>query len=230
MTSAFRRQFDKGATWFNERPIRERVIITVTAVVLVLFAGWELWVTPVMTGNEQLRSRLVSLSDTQASLLQQQQLLTEQLSSDPSRVLRDRLAARQQRLDQLDAQLAETTGRLIAPRAMVGLLRDILAAQDKLELLGVELMSPVPVFEDGPSVSEDVKGKDEAREPLLFAHDAEIVIRGGYMNVLAYLETLEAMDARLGWVLLDYDASEYPENEIRIRVRTLSLDRAWLGV
>lgn len=230
MTSAFRQQFDKGATWFNERPIRERVIITITAVVLVLFAGWELWVTPVMAGNEQLRSRLVSLSDTQASLLQQQQLLTEQLSSDPSRVLRDRLAARQQRLDQLDARLAETTGRLIAPRAMVGLLRDILAAQDKLELLGVELMTPVPVFEDGPGVSEDAKGKDGDREPLLYAHDAEIVIRGGYMDVLAYLENLEAMDARLGWVLLDYDASEYPENEIRIRVRTLSLDRAWLGV
>ncbi|MDF0751296.1 MSHA biogenesis protein MshJ [Marinobacter sp. 71-i] len=230
MTSALRQQFDKGATWFNERPIRERVIITITAVVLVLFAGWELWVTPVMAGNEQLRSRQVSLFDTQASLLQRQQLLTEQLSSDPSRVLRDRLAARQQRLDQLDARLAETTGRLIAPRAMVGLLRDILAAQNRLELLGVELMTPVPVFEDGPGVSEDAKGKDEGREPLLYAHDAEIVIRGGYMDVLAYLENLEAMDARLGWVLLDYDASEYPENEVRIRVRTLSLDRAWLGV
>ena len=50
------------------------------------------------------------------------------------------------------------------------------------------------------------------------------------MDVLAYLETLEAMDARLGWVLLDYDVSEYPDNEIRVRIRTLSLDRAWLGV
>ncbi len=81
-------------------------------------------------------------------------------------------------------------------------------------------------------MSEGSKGNDnsEIREPLLFAHDAEIAIRGGYMEVLAYLETLEEMDARLGWVLLDYDASEYPDNEIRIRVRTLSRDRAWLGV
>jgi MSHA biogenesis protein MshJ len=50
------------------------------------------------------------------------------------------------------------------------------------------------------------------------------------MDVLGYLETLEAMDARLGWVLLEYDSSDYPDNEVRIRVRTLSLDRAWLGV
>jgi len=232
MTSAFRQQYDKGAIWFNERPIRERVMITVTAVVLVLFVGWELLVTPVVSTNDRLRSSMMSLSDAQASLLEQQQLLTAQLSSDPSQELRDRLAARQQRLERLDAELAETTGRLIAPRAMVGLLRDMLAAQDKLELLGVELMAPVPVFEDGPGEPENPKDSDEseAREPLLFAHDVEIAIRGGYMDVLAYLETLESMDARLGWVLLDYDASEYPHNDIRIRVRTLSLDRAWLGV
>jgi MSHA biogenesis protein MshJ len=232
MTHAFRQQFDRGLAWFNGRPVRERAIITVTAAVLVLFVGWELCVAPVMGRNDQLRSRLDSLANTQALLLEQQQVLTARLSSDPSQHMRDRLAARQQRLDQLDAKLAETTGQLVAPRAMVGLLRDILAAQDELELLGVELMPPVPVFEDGPGMPEDTgsNNEKETREPLLFAHDAEIAIRGGYMEVLAYLETLEAMDARIGWVLLDYDVSEYPDNEIRVRVRTLSLDRAWLGV
>ncbi|WP_421841145.1 type II secretion system protein GspM [Marinobacter algicola] len=232
MKQDFRQQFDRGATWFNDRPVRERAMITVTAVVLVLFVGWELCVAPVMSRNDQLRSRLDSLANTQASLLEQQQVLTARLSSDPSLQMRDRLAARQQRLDQLDEELAETTGQLIAPRAMVGLLRDILAAQDELELLGVELMPPVPVFEDGPGEAGDANSNDDndTREPLLFAHDAEIAIRGGYLNVLAYLETLETMDARLGWVLLDYDVSEYPNNEIRVRVRTLSLDRAWLGV
>ncbi|MCR8916409.1 MSHA biogenesis protein MshJ [Marinobacter panjinensis] len=231
MTSALRQQFDQGAAWFNERPIRERALLTITALVVVLFAGWELAAAPVVASNEQLRSRLVSLSDTRASLMEQQGLLTEQLASDPSQVLRNQLAARQQRLERLNNELAETTGRLIAPRAMVLLLRDMLAAQDKLELLGVDLLAPVPVFDrQSGSTLENASGNDESAEPLLFAHDAEIVLRGGYMDVLAYLETLEAMDARLGWVLLEYDSSDYPDNEVRIRVRTLSLDRAWLGV
>lgn len=232
MTPAFRQQVDRATTWFNERPVRERAIITATAAILILFVGWELSVAPVAGRNDELRSRLALLSDNQASLIEQQQVLTARLSSDPSQQMRDRLAARQQRLDRLDAELAETTGRLIAPRAMVGLLRDILAAQDKLDLLSVELLPPVPVFEDGPGTPDDASDKkdDGTREPLLFAHDAEIAIRGGYLDVLTYLETLEAMDTRLGWVLLDYDVSEYPNNEIRIRVRTLSLDRAWLGV
>lgn len=238
MTSALRQQFDQGATWFNERPVRERALLTITALVVVLFAGWELAVAPVIASNEQLRFRLVSLSDTRTSLMEQQDLLTEQLASDPSQVLRNQLAARQQRLERLNNELAETTGRLIAPRAMVVLLRDMLAAQDKLELLGVDLLAPVPVFDrQSGSARDDVKesagngnGNDENAEPLLFAHDAELVLRGGYMDVLTYLETLEAMDARLGWVLLEYDSSDYPDNEVRIRVRTLSLDRAWLGV
>lgn len=230
MTPALRQQFDKGTTWFNERPIRERALLTVTALVVVLFAGWELAVAPVVASNDQLRSRLAALSDTRASLADQRRQLEEQLASDPSQVLRNQLAARQQRLERLNDELAETTGRLIAPRAMVVLLRDMLAAQDKLELLGVELLSPVPVFEKQPERSVDDRGNEKAAEPLLFAHDAEIVLRGGYIDVLAYLETLEAMDARLGWVLLEYDSSDYPDNEVRIRVRTLSLDRAWLGV
>lgn len=224
MTAVLRQQFAQGTTWFNERPIRERVLLTLTALVVVLVAGWELAVAPVLAGNEQLRYRQVSLSDTRAALMEQQSLLSEQLASDPSQVLRNQLAARQQRLERLNNELAETTGRLIAPRAMVVLLREMLAAQDKLELVGVDLLSPVPVFD------RSSEGASQSAEPLLYAHDAEIVLRGGYMDVLDYIETLEAMDARLGWVLLEYDSSNYPENEVRIRVRTLSLDRAWLGV
>ncbi|MDL0433301.1 MSHA biogenesis protein MshJ [Marinobacter sp. TBZ242] len=230
MTPAFRQQLDRGTEWFNGRPVRERLLLVVTAVVVILFAGWELAVAPVKAANEQLRFRQIALSDTRASLTEEQEVLTAQLASDPSQVLREQLAAREQRLDRLNRELAETTGRLIAPRAMVGLLRDMLTAQGKLELLGLELMAPVAVFESEPDDTGDQAGGGQAAEPLLFAHDAEIAVRGDYMDVLAYLETLEAMDARLGWVLLEYDSSDYPDNEVRIRVRTLSLDRAWLGV
>jgi|GEM_PF-199815 MSHA biogenesis protein MshJ len=236
MTQALRQQFSNAAGWFNKCDIRERALLTITALVLVFFAGWKLAIAPVTVGIEQLWLRQASLSETHASLLGQQAQLQTQLASDPSQVLKNQLAARQQRLDRLNSEIAETTGRLIAPRAMVVLLRDMLAAQDQLELLSVNLLAPVPVsdrqFEStGNSAGNRVgDGNGEEVEPLLFAHDAEIVLRGGYMNVLAYLEILEAMDARLGWVLLEYDSSDYPNSEVRIRVRTLSIDYAWLGV
>ena len=66
--------------------------------------------------------------------------------------------------------------------------------------------------------------------PLLYAHDVELTIEGGYLDVLAYLKRLEALDERLGWMVLEYDAENWPAGEAVIRVRTLSLEPAWLGV
>jgi MSHA biogenesis protein MshJ len=231
MSQALKQFWDKGANWFNERPIRERALITVTTLVLLLVVVWELAVTPVVNRNVALESRIGSLEQQQQSLLDQQRTLNQRLSTDPSRELRERLASRQARLDRLDAELADTTGKLIAPRAMVRLLQDILAAQKKLELVAVELLEPTAIFDQQADADDSTAPETEtATGPLLYAHDVELVIRGGYMDVLNYIEALEGMDDRLGWVSLDHRMMKYPDNEIRIRVRTLSLDRAWLGV
>lgn len=233
MSPALKQSLDKGAAWFNERPIRERALLTVTSVVLLVFVVWELAVAPVLASNSRLQAQLQGLSQQQESLLEQQQTLNDRLSSDPSQQLRDQLSSRQARLDRLDAELADTTGKLIAPRAMVRLLQDILTAQEELELVTVELLAPTPIFDERPEQSTGntrAADAEKASAPLLYAHDVELVIRGGYLDVVDYIKALEGMDDRLGWVSLDYRMLEYPDNEIRIRVRTLSLDQAWLGV
>ena len=88
------------------------------------------------------------------------------------------------------------------------------------------MRTPTPVY-DG---AQPEAGNRQAAEPLLYAHDVELTIRGGYLDVLAYLQRLETMDERLGWIQLDYQAGAWPKGEATIRVRTLSLDAAWLGV
>ncbi|RBP20564.1 MSHA biogenesis protein MshJ [Marinobacter pelagius] len=214
--------------WFNDRPARERVLLLVTGLVVVLFAGWELALAPVSQEIRSLESRRVLAETRQTDLLTRQQELEQILAQDPSAELRQRLEQRQSRLDQLDQQVAETADQLIAPRAMVALLREILAAQDNLTLLALELKTPEPVYADSGSGTGEAGGKQP--EPLLFAHSVELRVQGGYLDVLAYLERLEAMDDRLGWVRLSYDATSWPAGEAVIEVRTLSLEKAWLGV
>lgn len=219
----------RAADWYNQRPIRERALILLTALVLVLFVVWELAVTPMQQRHQSLENRVQTLSASRDDLLARQQMLDQQLATDPSRELRNQLNARQQRLERLNRQIADTTGQLIAPKAMVALLRDILAAQESLELQALELQTPTPVFapERAEQSSQEQQG---APEPLLYAHDVELRIKGSYLNVLNYLERLEAMDERLGWIKLEYSAGDWPSGEAVIRVRTLSLDQAWLGV
>ena len=219
----------RAAQWYNLRPIRERALILLTALVLVLVLVWELGVAPLQQRHQSLENRIQTISVSRDDLLAQQQTLNQQLATDPSRELRDQLNARQQRLDRLNRQIADTTGQLIAPKAMVALLRDILTAQESLELQALELQTPTPVF--APEGNGQPSQEQQASpEPLLYAHDVELRIKGSYLDVLKYLERLEAMDERLGWIKLQYSAGDWPSGEAIIRVQTLSLDQAWLGV
>lgn len=211
--------------WYDERPVRERGLILVTLVVVVLLVGFEFWVAPEMERAERAESRLQSVRAERDALLAQQAELQQQLQQDPSAELRRTLEARQRRLERIDQQIADMTGQLIPPRDMVVMLQDMLATEASLTLEGVQLLAPQPIYGEG------APGEDEAAlEPLLYAHEVDITVGGGYLDVLAYLERLEDLDERLGWVMVDYDASEWPGGTARIRVRTLSLEPAWLGV
>ncbi|MBD3639902.1 MAG: MSHA biogenesis protein MshJ [Marinobacter sp.] len=217
--------------WYNDRPARERVLLLVTTLVVVLFAGWDFALAPVNQEIRNLENRRVVAETRRTDLIIRQQELEHVLAQDPSAELRQRLEQRQRRLNQVDQQVAETAGQLIAPRAMVALLREMLAAQDSLTLQALELKTPEPVYADADtSASGNGAGSAGQPEPLLFAHSVELRVQGGYLDVLAYLERLEAMDDRLGWVRLSYDATAWPVGEAVIEVRTLSLDKAWLGV
>ncbi|MBW0149329.1 MSHA biogenesis protein MshJ [Marinobacter arenosus] len=228
MAKAWNESLQNGAQWFNERPIRERVLITITVLTLLAFIGWELGVAPALTKQQILESRIGVLASSRDSLLTQQQSLNDRVAADPSQELRNQLAARRERLARLDRQIAETTGQLIAPRAMVSVLKDMLSAQESLDLQTLELKTPAPVYAPRPDAT--VNQTKEQGRPLLYAHDVELTVRGSYLEVLAYLERLEALDERLGWVALEYDAESWPSGEAVIRVRTLSLEPAWLGV
>jgi MSHA biogenesis protein MshJ len=224
--SALGDRLNQGAEWYNARPKRERLLILVTGLLLVLFVGWELAVAPALAQNDQLRSREAELQRTYQQWQQQEIILAEKVQENPEKAMRERLTRRQQRLGELDRELAEITDRLVSPEAMVSLLRRILANQQGLSLVGMDLMDPVPIY----SQSESEEEETGAREPLLYAHDVELRVSGRYLELLAYLERLEALDQRLGWSELLYEVSEFPEAEARVRVRTLSLSQAGLGV
>ncbi|MBW7472990.1 MSHA biogenesis protein MshJ [Marinobacter sp. F4218] len=230
MAKPWSESLQNGAQWFNDRPIRERFLITVTMLTLLAFIGWELGVAPAIKKQEILESRLSVLASSRDSLQIQQQSLTDQLAADPSQELRDQLESRRERLARLDRQIAETTGQLIAPRAMVSVLKDMLTAQESLGLQALDLKTPAPVFAPEGDSPTDPTADREQGSPLLYAHDVELTVQGSYLEVLAYLERLEALDERLGWVILEYDSESWPAGKAIIRVRTLSLESAWLGV
>lgn len=231
--SDWRERLNQAAVWYDERPVRERVMILVTSLVAVLFIGWELAVGPALGRADMAQQQTGDLQERQRTLRVQQTELETRLARDPSGQVRQQIRNRQGQLDELERKIAEATDRLVTPVAMVSLLKDILETRKELVLKEVTLLPPTPVYgedhtKDGGNGDSDAGKRD--REPLLYAHEAELVIQGKYLPLLGWLRGLEAMDRRLGWVSLHYDASDYSSSEARIRVRTLSLTKDWLGV
>ena len=57
-----------------------------------------------------------------------------------------------------------------------------------------------------------------------------LTLKGNYLDGLAYLEAVERLPWHIYWARLEFSADEYPQNDIVLELRTLSLDEEWIGV
>lgn len=67
-----------------------------------------------------------------------------------------------------------------------------------------------------------------APAPLLYRHGVELAVRGNYLDMVSYMDALEAMPAQLIWSKASLSVEEYPNARLTLRVYTLSLDKKWI--
>lgn len=127
-------------------------------------------------------------------------------------------------IETADQALAEAQHGMIAPKQMVKVLTDVLARQGRVEFV---LLRNLPVES---LLTEPRPGDRQAPDsggPYL--HPIELVLRGNYLDVLAYLRELEAAQQGFQWRRFEYTSGESGA-EYRIQFTTLSMDSNWLGV
>ena len=200
---------------------RERVMLSLTLVIVVLLGGWQLLVTPLIAQKSAIEQRLTSLSDKVHTMEQQREELERKLAKDPNEPLRKRISRLQNRLERYDEKLNELTTALISPTEMVPLLKGMLAQHEGISLRSVNHEPAEPV---------NLGGNVEDGDSGLYSHPVSVTVTGRFHEVLAYLKALENLDERLGWRSIDYEVIDWPQARIRIRLHTLSLQEEWLGV
>jgi len=68
-----------------------------------------------------------------------------------------------------------------------------------------------------------------AQEPdLLFRHGVELTVRGGYLDLVDYMNTLESMPTQLFWGKAQLEVEDYPTVRLTLTLYTLSLDTKWM--
>ncbi|MYN20471.1 hypothetical protein GTP81_27395 [Rugamonas sp. FT107W] len=75
-----------------------------------------------------------------------------------------------------------------------------------------------------------VAGPAAAPAPLLFRHGVQLVLQGSYLEMIDYLEALEAMPTQLFWGAAALDADQYPQARLTLTLYTLSLDQKWIAL
>ncbi|MQA18882.1 type II secretion system protein GspM [Rugamonas rivuli] len=69
-----------------------------------------------------------------------------------------------------------------------------------------------------------------APTPLLYRHGVQLVLQGSYLEMIDYLEALEALPSQLFWGSAALDAEQYPQARLTLTLYTLSLDQKWIAL
>lgn len=206
---------------FDKRSLRERGLVLVTFLVLLIVAWNSLVFEPQMRKRKLTQEKLTRIGNDVLQLRAETAQVEQKATIDPDLVLRRQLPPLRVAIDALDRQLEERMINLMAPQQMPELLRQMLQKQRGLRLVSLENLPAQQVLK--PTEGENPP-------PELYRHALVIQMEGNYMNLLSYLKALEAMPQKIFWDILAVDATGYPLIQVRLQVHTLSLSEDLIGV
>jgi MSHA biogenesis protein MshJ len=207
----------------NRASLRERALLFLAALGLLAIFWNKVFLTPLAVRRTALSVSLEEvrqgLSDT--SLAQGQDGVVEQYT-----VLKSREAALASGISAADAQLRDAQLGMIPPKQMVAVLTDVLSHQKELTLILLRNLAVEPLL---PPIAKTQTGPAPPADMGPYLHPVELIVRGNYLNVLAYLQELESRPWGFQWRRFEFtttaDGPQY-----RIEFTTLSMQSNWLGV
>jgi len=228
--STIQKTWDLLAARYAALSRRERVLIAIGLVIGPLLIGHSLFLDPLAAQKKSAMAEIGRLDGELSELRGHVVSLQSQLQNDPDAGRKAELAALRGEREKLDQQLQDIGSKLVRPQEMNALLEHFLTRQAGLRLLSLKTFPPESVL--APKAKEgDAKAVKPAQQAFdLYRHGVEIRLEGGYGELRAYVEQLEAAPQRLLWGKLDYRVIEYPRAEMRVVVYTLSPERAWLAM
>jgi len=203
----------------NHLQVRERRLLCITVVVVILFVVamlvWEPLYQAWLKTYQENATTLAQISSAQtsiATLEARANLDVNAQSKQQINALKDKLSNQQQQIESL-------TSALITPKNMgrvfTGLLQENALNINKISNLD--------------AVSVNIEGQLEETN-LLYQHGLSLELNGQFMNALKYIQGIEAQDWQLYWDELTFTTDHYPQGTLIIDVHTLSTSDSLLDL
>jgi MSHA biogenesis protein MshJ len=217
------------ANRIDARSLRERAMLFSAAAAAIVFLLYALFLNPLLVRRAALQAQIAQQQDNIGGIDREITQLVQAHSQDPDAAARSRLTELTGNTAQLATKLRAMQKGLVPPDRIAPLLETILKANGRLQLVS---MKTLPVSPLGgaqapaavPPVTHPVVNPNE----LLYRHGVELTVRGNYLDMVNYMDALEAMPTQLFWGQAGLEVEEYPNARLTLTLYTLSLDRKWM--
>lgn len=228
MIENLRAQLKKYTDRLDALSLRERGIVFVAVMVVLYAVAANLLFPPLYAEQDKLKKQLTA-KRSQIQLFEVQiQAALAKSALDPDAPNRAKLADLERRLQALDRSLATVTARLVPSKDMARLVEQILARNRRVSVVRIESLPAEPL----QSVAVPVAGQKPGtgRALMAYRHGMRIELRGGYLDMLAYLREVENLPWKMFWGQVTLQVEQYPVSRLVLHVYTLSTQESWIGI
>ncbi|WP_395407842.1 type II secretion system protein GspM [Pseudoduganella sp. UC29_106] len=212
--------------------LRERVMVCGAGIAIVLFIIYQLALAPLLARQQVLRANLSQHQSRAAAVDAEITTRMAAFSANPDVAALEQIADLKKQTAALQSSLQAVQRGLVPPQKMAALLGQLMRANSKLRTVSVRTLpvsglSEMTAAARAPVVTAAAPGTPKPRE-LLYRHGVELVVQGGYLDMLSYMESLQALPSQLFWGRVQLDADNYPTATLTLTLYTLSLDDKWM--
>ena len=217
---------------FENMSTRERNIVMVALLALLVFLWDQLLFSPLQRSSSSLRQQ-ISVTQSKINEASTEMVLAlKAVAEDPNQELKQQKQQLEKALQEANQRIDGLTSRLIAPRQMAEVLEQVLRQETQLRLVKV---TNIPGRQISANLQQTGSTNASTAQPdedkvVLYQHGVEMLLEGEYFQTLRYLKALEELPWQVLWGELEYEVQDYPRASIRLQINTLSTDSGWIGV
>ncbi len=160
-------RFDDLERRFDALQPRERLLLSLTAGVLLVAAIYVLWIEPSGKAARAAHDEIETLQPQVEGLRQAVATLEAEVAKDPEVERRAALERLRAEASAFDARFRDDATKVIAPHRMPGVLREMLGRDQRLHVVGVRVLTPEALRWSPAPVSAPATGPVPADAPAV---------------------------------------------------------------
>ncbi|WP_300755264.1 type II secretion system protein GspM [Janthinobacterium sp.] len=222
----------KWAATFDALSLRERSMVFLAAVAVLIFLFYFWLLTPLLASYARLGASITQTQTLIGTTKQEIALTITAHSVDPDQLARTRLEALLKETSDLTRNLRQMQHGLVAPERMLTLLASLLRQHAQLRLVSLTTLPSDTIGQPPPVAAAGASAPAAPAAPaaVLHRHGVEVVVQGSYGEMVNYMQALQTMPTQVFWGKAHLDASSYPAATLTLTVYTLSMDDKWMAL